>query len=48
MISHDDRYFGAADRYIRLENGLIIEEVRPLRAPGANGASGHTPLPARA
>ncbi|MGF6774067.1 putative ATP-binding cassette transporter [Paraburkholderia sp. GAS199] len=31
VISHDDRYFSAADRYIRLEEGLIIEEVRPVR-----------------
>lgn len=29
VISHDDRYFSAADRYIRLEEGCIVEEVRP-------------------
>jgi putative ATP-binding cassette transporter len=28
VISHDDRYFDAADRYIRLEDGKIVEEVR--------------------
>ncbi|WP_321947650.1 cyclic peptide export ABC transporter [Paraburkholderia sp. J10-1] len=28
VISHDDRYFSAADRYIRLEGGRIVEEVR--------------------
>jgi putative ATP-binding cassette transporter len=33
VISHDDRYFSAADRYIRLEDGHIVEEVRPLRVP---------------
>ena len=26
VISHDDRYFDAADRLIRLENGQIVEE----------------------
>ena len=31
VISHDDRYFSAADRYIRLENGRVVEEVRPDR-----------------
>ncbi|WP_321818503.1 MULTISPECIES: cyclic peptide export ABC transporter [unclassified Paraburkholderia] len=31
VISHDDRYFDASDRYIRLENGRIVEEVRPQR-----------------
>ncbi|WP_250513796.1 cyclic peptide export ABC transporter [Caballeronia sp. INDeC2] len=35
VISHDDRYFSAADRYIRLEEGRIIEEVRPVRGPAA-------------
>ena len=33
VISHDDRYFSAADRYIRLEEGRIVEEVRPVRVP---------------
>ncbi|WP_199731333.1 hypothetical protein [Paraburkholderia sp. RAU2J] len=33
VISHDDRYFSAAERYIRLEDGRIVEEVRPLRVP---------------
>ncbi|WP_322004186.1 cyclic peptide export ABC transporter [Paraburkholderia tropica] len=32
VISHDDRYFDASDRYIRMENGRIVEEVRPQRA----------------
>ncbi|PLZ04024.1 cyclic peptide transporter [Burkholderia sp. WAC0059] len=43
VISHDDRYFGAADRYIRLEDGRIVEEVRPAQrsasAPGARRVS---------
>jgi putative ATP-binding cassette transporter len=29
-ISHDDRHFSAVDRYIRLEDGRIVEEVRPV------------------
>jgi putative ATP-binding cassette transporter len=29
--SPDDRHFSAADRYIRLEDGRIVEEVRPVR-----------------
>lgn len=40
VMSHDDRYFSAADHYIRLEDGRIVEEVRPVRV------SGHAPLPA--
>lgn len=36
VISHDDRYFSAADRYIRLEEGRIVEEVRPVRVPAAS------------
>ena len=35
VISHDDRYFSAADRYIRLEEGRIVEEVRPVSVPVA-------------
>lgn len=31
VISHDDRYFSAADRYIRLDEGRIVEEVRLQR-----------------
>ncbi len=42
VISHDDRYFSAADRYIRLEEGRVVEEVRPVRVPPA------TPVPAGA
>ncbi|WP_031397817.1 cyclic peptide export ABC transporter [Burkholderia paludis] len=39
VISHDDRYFNAADRYIRLDEGRIVEDVR-LRpvAPAAPAA----------
>jgi putative pyoverdin transport system ATP-binding/permease protein len=25
VVSHDDRYFGEADRIVRLENGRIVE-----------------------
>lgn len=39
VISHDDRYFSAADRYIRLEEGRIVEEVRPVRVPVAAPAT---------
>lgn len=41
VISHDDRYFGAADRYIRLEEGRIVEEVRQVqvRFAPSNAAS---------
>lgn len=28
VISHDDRYFGAADRLIRLERGQVVEDRR--------------------
>lgn len=28
VISHDDRYFNVADRYIRLEGGHIAEDIR--------------------
>ena len=28
VISHDDRYFSAADRYIRLDDGKVVEDVR--------------------
>jgi putative pyoverdin transport system ATP-binding/permease protein len=40
VISHDDRYFSAADRYIRLADGHIVEEVRPARASAAAAALG--------
>ncbi|PXW28667.1 cyclic peptide export ABC transporter [Paraburkholderia caballeronis] len=39
VISHDDRYFGAADRYVRIEDGRIVEEVRPGEAVEAAAAS---------
>ncbi|NUT53570.1 MAG: cyclic peptide export ABC transporter [Saccharothrix sp.] len=29
VISHDDRYFGLADRLVRLENGLVLPEEVP-------------------
>lgn len=32
VISHDDRYFDAADRYVRLDNGQIVEDVPVRRA----------------
>jgi putative ATP-binding cassette transporter len=38
VISHDDRYFNAADRYIRLEDGCIIEDVRPAQDTAATDA----------
>lgn len=41
-ISHDNRHFSAADRYIRLEDGRIMEDVRPVRV------SGHAPTQANA
>lgn len=28
VITHDDRYFGAADRIVKLENGSIVSEIR--------------------
>lgn len=47
VISHDDRYFDAADRYIRLEDGRIVEEVRPANAkPAAFSARARRPKPA--
>ncbi|KVE34328.1 cyclic peptide transporter [Burkholderia sp. BDU5] len=39
VISHDDRYFGAADRYIRLDEGRIVEEVRLQRVEPAAPAA---------
>jgi putative ATP-binding cassette transporter len=29
LISHDDRYFGLADRILRLESGQLVPLVRP-------------------
>ncbi|WP_429280172.1 hypothetical protein [Paraburkholderia sp. GAS41] len=26
VITHDDRYFGLADRYIKLDYGQVVEE----------------------
>ena len=31
VITHDDRYFGLADRYIKLDYGRVVEE-----GPGAD------------
>lgn len=35
VISHDDRYYGVADRVVKLDGGLIQEEV----VPGAGGVA---------
>ena len=35
-ISHDDRYFSAADRYIRLEDGRIVKNVARAHAGHAH------------
>ena len=43
VISHDDRYFSAADRYIRLEEGRIVEEVRPVRVTQRTANNPHSP-----
>jgi putative ATP-binding cassette transporter len=29
VVTHDDRYFGHADRIVKLENGAIVSETRP-------------------
>lgn len=29
VVTHDDRYFGNADRIVKLENGAIVSEARP-------------------
>jgi putative pyoverdin transport system ATP-binding/permease protein len=34
-ITHDDRYFAAADRVIKLEEGHVVESFRHERAPRA-------------
>lgn len=33
VVSHDDRYFGAADRIVRLQGGKIAEDPLHLRLP---------------
>ncbi len=33
VISHDDRYFGAADRLVRLEGGRIVETIENRAGP---------------
>ncbi|HKR45573.1 MAG TPA: cyclic peptide export ABC transporter, partial [Paraburkholderia sp.] len=43
VISHDDRYFDAADRCIRLEDGRIVEELR--REPDARRHASDRRLP---
>ena len=29
VVTHDDRYFGTADRIVKLENGAIVSEAKP-------------------
>jgi putative ATP-binding cassette transporter len=29
VVTHDDRYFGNADRIVKLENGAIVSEAKP-------------------
>ncbi|MGG1943981.1 cyclic peptide export ABC transporter [Trinickia sp. NRRL B-1857] len=29
VVTHDDRYFGNADRIVKLENGAVVSEARP-------------------
>jgi len=36
-ITHDDRYFAAADRIIKLEEGRVVESFRHERSPGVEG-----------
>ncbi len=36
-ITHDDRYFAAADRVIKLEEGHVVESFRHERSPHAEG-----------
>ena len=33
IITHDDRYYGAADRLIKLESGQIVYAGPPLQSP---------------
>ena len=46
-ISHDDRYFGVADRLIMLEDGKVVGSMRPDAATAAD-ATGSAFLQARA
>lgn len=39
IVSHDDHYFGAADRVVRFENGVVIED-RAMAAPAARPSFG--------
>jgi putative ATP-binding cassette transporter len=34
VISHDDRYYDAADRIVKLESGRIVAETVPSAAGG--------------
>lgn len=36
VISHDDRYFGAADRVVRMKDGKIVETSEVQQAPRVN------------
>lgn len=37
VVSHDDRYFGAADRVLRLHEGTLVDEDMALQAAGGTG-----------
>ncbi len=38
VITHDDRYFGLADRLLKLENGRIVSDTTPAHARHGVGA----------
>ncbi|MFH1556682.1 MAG: cyclic peptide export ABC transporter [Pseudomonadota bacterium] len=46
VISHDDRYFGAADRVIRMEKGRIVETIETQGDSDRIAARGRTSQPA--
>ena len=37
VISHDDRYFSLADRVVRLESGLVLDEPAAALRSGTAG-----------
>ena len=37
VITHDDRYFGLADRLLKLDNGQIVSDTTPARSQARNG-----------
>ncbi|RAB21983.1 cyclic peptide export ABC transporter [Burkholderia multivorans] len=37
VITHDDRYFGLADRLLKLENGRIVSDTSPARTRAHDG-----------